>query len=85
MWWSNTKEIRGIDAGGPVDGHLMLIHNLAEASTVGLYRHARRWFFLIWAMAERERLLERVDSGLQQAILSPAAATLTGTLLVSCN
>jgi len=59
----------------------MLIHNLAEASSVGLYRHARRWFFLIWAMAERGRLLERVDSGLQQAILSPAAAALTGTLL----
>ncbi len=64
----------------------MLVHNLAEVSISDCTGMIGVSFFLIWAIAERARILgreqDRAQRVEQQAALSPAAAALSGGVLV---
>jgi len=64
----------------------MLVHNLTEVSISDCTGMIGLGFFLIWAIAEQARIIERererADRAAQHAALSPAAAALTAGVLV---
>jgi O-antigen ligase len=64
----------------------MLIHNLAEVSISDCTGMVGVSFFLIWAIAERSRILrlerDRAERVAQHSMLSPAAAALGGGVLL---